>query len=299
MKPGWAIDRRDFLKVSAGALAGLATAPVRLGAQAGVRFGLVTDSHYADADAVGTRFYRESLAKMREAVTRIRAERASFLGILGDIKDMAPKEPEARSLSHLAAIEAEIQRFGGPTYHVLGNHDMDNNSKPQMLAGITNTGIARERSYYAVSHQGLRVIVLDACYLEDGRDYDHGNFDYRDTWVPAAQLSWLDRELGASTEPVIVLAHQRLDGESHVHVKNSAEVRAVLERSKKVLAVFMGHDHPGAYNLVNGIHYYTQKAIVEGSGDERNAYTIVDVDAAMNITVTGYRTAVSKDLPRR
>jgi len=299
MKPGWAIDRRDFLKVSAGALAGLATESVRLGAQASVRFGLVTDSHYADADAMGTRFYRESLAKMREAVTRIRAERASFLGILGDIKDMAPKEPEARSLSHLAAIEAEIQRFGGPTYHVLGNHDMDNNSKPQMLAGITNTGIARERSYYAVSHQGLRLIVLDACYLEDGRDYDHGNFDYRDTWVPAAQLTWLDRELAASTEPVIVLAHQRLDGESHVHVKNSAEVRAVLERSRKVLAVFMGHDHPGAYNLVNGIHYYTQKAIVEGSGEERNAYTIVDVDAARNITVTGYRTAVSKDLPRR
>jgi len=299
MKRGWAIDRRDFLKVSAGALAGLATAPVRLGAQAGVRFGLVTDSHYADADTVGTRFYRESLAKMREAVTRIRAERASFLGILGDIKDMAPKEPEARSLSHLAAIEAEIQRFGGPTYHVLGNHDMDNNSKPQMLAGITNTGIARELSYYAVSHEGLRVIVLDACYLEDGRDYDHGNFDYRDTWVPAAQLSWLDRELTAATEPVIVLAHQRLDGESHVHVKNSAEVRSVFERSQKVLAVFMGHDHPGAYNQVNGIHYYTQKAIVEGSGEARNAYTIVDVDPAMNITVTGYRTAVSKDLPRR
>ena len=292
------ILRRDFLKVSAGALAGLAVDGIPLGAQAPVRFGLVTDTHYADADPVGARFYRESLAKMREAVTTLRAEKVSFLGILGDIKDMAPKEPEARTLSHLAAIEAEIQRFGGPTYHVLGNHDMDNISKPQMLSGITNTGIAGDRSYYAFNHQGLRIVVLDACFRENGQPYDHGNFDYRDTWVPQAELEWLDRELTASPVPVIVLAHQRLDGEGSLHVRNGREVRTVLERSKKVLGVFMGHDHPGAYNQVNGIHYYTQKAVVEGSGDIHNAYTIVAVDAAMNMTVTGYRMAVSKDLPR-
>ena len=294
----WTIDRRDFLKASVGALAGLARLE-RLGDQTAVRFGLVTDSHYADADPLGTRFYRESLIKMREAVATLRREGVSFLGVLGDIKDMAPKESEDRTLAHLTAIEAEIQRFGGPTYHVLGNHDMDNISKPQMLAGITNTGIAKDRSYYAFTHQGLRFVTLDACYLENGQPYDHGNFDYRDTWVPAAQLDWLNGELTSSSSlPVIVLAHQRLDGEGTLHVKNSAEVRAVLERSKKVLAVFMGHDHPGAYNHLNGIHYYTQKAVIEGSGEANNAYTIVSVDKALNITVTGYRMAVSKELPR-
>jgi hypothetical protein len=294
MSGTWSINRRDFLKASAGALAGLS----RFGQRAPVRFGLVTDSHYADADPLGTRFYRESLVKMREAVATLRRERVSFLGILGDIKDMAPKEPESRTLAHLAAIEAEIQRFGGPTYHVLGNHDMDNISKPQMLAGITNTGIPRDRSYYAFTHEGLRFITLDACFLESGQPYDHGNFDYRDTWVPASELEWLGGELASSPLPVIVLAHQRLDGESTLHVKNSADVRAVLEQSKKVLAVFMGHDHPGAYTLMNGIHYYTQKAVIEGSGETNNAYTTVSVDRALNITVTGYRMAVSKELPR-
>src|SRR5688572_13049544 len=98
MQRAWTISRRDFLKVSAGTLAGLAAARTRLDAQAPVRFGLVTDSHYADADPLGTRFYRESLAKMREAVTTLRAEKVSFLGILGDIKDMAPREPESRTL---------------------------------------------------------------------------------------------------------------------------------------------------------------------------------------------------------
>jgi hypothetical protein len=299
VNPKWIIDRRDFLTVSAGAIGALAARGVRFGAQQRLRFGLVTDSHYADADPLGTRFYRESLTKMREAVTTIRDANVAFLGILGDIKDMAPKEPEAKTLAALAAIEAEIRRFGGPTYHVLGNHDMDNISKPQMLAGITNTGIAKDRSYYGFSSGGVRVLVLDACYLQDGRDYDRGNFDYRDTWVPSGQMAWLERELAASSQPVIVFAHQRLDGEGPLQVNNSAEIRAALERSQKVLAVFMGHDHAGAYNLVNGIHYYTQKAVVEGSGEARNAYTLVEVDAALNITITGYRTAVSKDLPHR
>jgi hypothetical protein len=173
---------------------------------------------------------------------------------------------------------------------------MDNISKPQMLAGITNTGIAKNRSYYAFSRGGLRFVVLDACYLDDGADYNHGQFDWRQTWVPSAELAWLEQELAASREPVIVLAHQRLDAEGDVFVKNSPAVRDALERSQKVLAVFMGHDHAGAYNQVHGIHYYTQKAIVEGTGPEHNAYTIVDVDAARNVTVTGYRAAASRDM---
>jgi len=297
--PVWRIHRRDFLALSAGALAGFTAGTTRINAQASLRFGVVTDSHYADADPIGTRYYRQSLTKVREAVATIRRERASFLAVLGDIKDMAPNEAEARTLAHLAAIETEIRRFGGPTYHVLGNHDMDNISKTQMLAGITNTGIAADRSYYAFSHGGMRVIALDACYLESGEDYNRGNFDYRQTWIPAAELAWLQRELTEAREPAIILAHQRLDASGDLHVKNSPEVRAVLERSGKVLAVFMGHDHAGAYASVNGIHYYTQRAVVEGSGADHNAYTMVEVDAERNLTVTGYRSAVSKDLPRR
>ena len=296
-RSAWIVDRRDFLKIGASALGGLAAHGIDLQAQRPFRFGLVTDSHYADADPLGTRFYRESLGKMREAVDRLRDAQVAFLGVLGDIKDMAPRETEARTLSHLRAIEAEIQRFGGPTYHVLGNHDMDNISKPQMLSAITNTGIGAHRSYYAFSRGGIRFVAIDACYVENGADYDHGNFDWKDTWVPQAELDWIEQELAAAREPVIVLAHQRLDAEGDVFVKNSPDVRAALERSRKVLAVFMGHDHAGASAVVNGIHYYTQRAVVEGSGPDNNAYTLVGVDADRNITVTGFRRAVSQRLP--
>ena len=294
----WTITRRHFLTTSAGTLAGIATGRARVPAQAPLRFGIITDMHYADADPVGTRFYRESLAKVRDAVTTLRQEGASFLAVLGDIKDMAPREAEARTLAHLAAISTEIRRFEGPTFHVLGNHDMDNISKTQMLTGITNTGIAPDRSYYAFSQGGVRFVTLDACFLRNGTAYDHGNFDWRETWVPASELQWLEHELAEAREPVIVLAHQRLDGEGDVYVKNSPEVRAILERPKKVMAVFTGHDHAGALGQVNGIHYYTQKAIVEGSGPAQNAFTVVDVHPDGTIAITGFRQAVSRSLRR-
>jgi hypothetical protein len=301
---GWHVDRRDFLKASAGSLLGLMLGARRLLAadqprRAGFRFGLLADPHYADADPRGTRFYRESLGKMREAVDRLRTERVEFLAELGDIKDMALKETDTQTLSHLVAIEREFQRFAGPTYHVLGNHDMDNLSKAQVLAHITNTGIPADRSYYSFGHGGIRFLAIDTNFMKDGGDYDHGNFDWREIYLPAPQLDWLRAELKAATDPVIILGHQRLDGEGHVQVVNRLEVREVLEASGKVLAVFQGHDHKGAYSLINGIHYYTLKAIIEDSGPENNAYAVVDVHPDLSLTVTGFRRAVSMDLGHR
>jgi len=300
---GWRVDRRDFLKASAASLFGLMTGGCSFLASEEpngprLRFGLLTDPHYGSAAPKETRYFRESLGKVREAVEQFHTARVRFLAELGDLlKDTAPDEPEERTLADLAAIEREIQRFGGATYHVLGNHDMDNLSKAQVLARITNTGIAAGRSYYAFSCGGVRFTVTDANYLRDGRSYDHGNYDWREYNLPPEELDWLRFELKAATEPVIIFAHQRFDGDGDAQFDNRAEVRGILEGSGKVLAVFQGHHHPGAYSFINGIHYYTLKAVVEGSGPENNAYAVVDVHPGLNLTVTGYRRAVSVELP--
>ncbi len=295
------LDRRDFLRASAAALAALLVGARRLAAAAapaavGLRFGLVTDVHYADMDPHGKNFHRESLGKLREAVERLRADGAAFLAELGDFKHMQPGEPEARTLSHLIAIEREFRRFGGPTYHVLGNHDLDNLSKAQVLAQLTNTGIDAGRTSYAFTRGGVRFVVLDEEFTRDGRPYDHDNFDWRDTNVPPPERAWLRAELAAATTPVIVLVHQRLDGDGDLQVVNRAEIRAILEQSRRVLAVFQGHDHRGAYSRIGGIHYYTLRAMVEGSGPANNSYALVQVHPDLSLTVTGYRRAVSMEL---
>ena len=81
-----------------------------------------------------------------------------------------------------------------------------------------------------------------------------------------------------------------------MYVNNAAAVRKILEQSGKTLVVFQGHKHTGDYRRIAGIHYYTLKAAVEGSGEENNAYAIVEIDRHGQITIDGYRKANEKSL---
>lgn len=261
-----------------------------------VRFGIVTDCHYADADTVGTRYYRHSLDKLAECIDAMNKLQVDFLVELGDFKDQNSPPVERKTLSYLRAAESVFRKFDGPTYHVLGNHDADSISKTQFLNNIENTGIDSDSSYYSFDYNGVHFVVLDANYKTDGADYDHGNFDWTDANIPPAELQWLRQDLATSCGEVIILIHQLLDGTGSHYVKNAAEARQILEQSGRNLAVFQGHFHDGGYNLIGGIHYYTLKAVIEGPSPENNSYAIVEVRPDMSIIVTGYRKADSKQL---
>ncbi len=290
------LSRRQFVLASLTVLSlprGVRGAP-----GAPLRFGMLTDTHYADYASRGNRHYRESLAKMRECVDSMVEQGVAFLVELGDFNDGAAKPPVEDALHYLGRIEAEFARFDGPRYHVLGNHNMDALSKPQVLGQLHNTGIDPESSHYVFDRGGLRCLVLDANFRADGVAYDRGNFRWTDANIPASQIEWLARQLDTSPHPVLVFIHQLLDGEGNIFVNNAAEVREVLEASGKTLAVFQGHHHSGSHRHLNGIHYYTLRAMVEGSGPENNAYAVVEVQSEQ-IVVEGYRRAVDQTMPRQ
>jgi hypothetical protein len=298
---GRSLTRRQFLGTSGAVLAGAAWSRFSH-AQADepgpVRFGIVADCHFADREPAGARHYRDSLDKLAACVAEMNRERVDFLVELGDFKDQDTPPVESRTLEYLERIEGVFRKFEGPRYHVLGNHDMDSISKAQFLARVENAGIPSERSYYSFDLRGIHGVVLDANFTREGANYDKGNFDWTDANVPAEQLEWLKKDLDAARDPVVVFVHQRLDGEGNVFVNNADEVRGVLEGSGKVLGVFQGHDHAGAYNAINGIHNYTLRAVVEGAGLESNSYAIVEVSPDGELDVTGFGRAVSHDLAR-
>ncbi len=103
------------------------------------------------------------------------------------------------------------------------------------------------------------------------------------------ELEWLKDDLNANDKSVIVFAHQRLDVANNHGVKNNAEVRAILESSGKVLAVFQGHSHQNDLKEIGGIHYCTLHAMVEGSGAENNGYSYMDIEPDGTIRLTGFR----------
>ncbi|NLF07732.1 MAG: alkaline phosphatase [Pirellulaceae bacterium] len=283
------------MKSSSAAVAGLMLGSTRLRAGQGdgsptCRFGIVTDSHYADIDDAGTRYYRQSVEKMTECVELMNDKKVDFLVELGDFINGAP----SGNLANLRMIEGVFAKFNGPRYHVLGNHDMEGLAKTQFQSIVENTDIPKERTYYSFNRNGAHFVVLDANFRADGMAYDSGNYKWTDANLPKAQLDWLEKDLAATDRPAVIFIHQLLDGDKASHyVRNAAEARQVISKYPRVLAVFQGHQHRGQYKRVADIHYYTLKAMVEGADKTENAYAIVEVLGDGSLTVTGYRRATS------
>lgn len=247
-----------------------------------LRVGLVTDLHYADKAPAGSRHYRETLPKLEEAARKFEQSQPSFLVELGDLIDAA--DSVATEQRYLKTINREFSVIGKDRHYVLGNHCVDTLKKEEFLEGVE-----QEASYYSFDRGGFHFLVLDSCFRSDGEPYGRKNFKWTDANVPAAELEWLKADLAGNDKPVIVFAHQRLDVSDHHGVKNNAEVRTVLESSGNVRAVFQGHSHQNDIKEIGGIHYCTLVAMVEGSGEESNGYSVMAVESDGTIRVTGFR----------
>jgi predicted phosphodiesterase len=297
----YSITRRDFLKLSSFILTGLTISPKFAFSQKRnpgirVKFGIVTDSHYADTHPKRNRYFRESISKMKECVELMNQMEVDFLIELGDFKDQDSPPNKNNTLIYLRTIESIFRQFKGPKYHVIGNHDLDSISKEDFSKIANNTMIPSHSTFYSFDLKSLHFIVLDANFKSDGSDYRNGNFDWRDTNISTSEIDWLKMDLRSTNKPIIVFIHQQLDCEGDLCVNNADEVRNILDNSSKAIAVIQGHNHNGDYRQIKGIHYYTLKAMVDGSGSQNNSYAIVEVFDDGSISITGYRKAVTKKL---
>lgn len=276
--------RRAFLRngslvLAAGSLVDFARAEE---AKSAVRFGLVTDLHYADKPSAGTRHYRETLTKLGEAARQFAKDKLAFVVELGDLIDAA--DTVATELAYLKAVNKEFSAISQNRHHVLGNHCVDMLTKDEFLGGLE-----RKEPHYSFDEGGIHFVVLDACYRADGKPYGRKNSKWNDANIPAAELDWLKDDLNKANRKTVVFAHQRLDVANDYGVKNAPAVRKLLEASGNVLAVFQGHSHKNDHNEIAGIHYCTMVAMIEGAGAENNGYSTVDVKADGTIVISGFR----------
>jgi predicted phosphodiesterase len=286
------LSRRAFIQNSTLCLAGLGGGQV-LSAESDakplLRVGLMTDLHYADKPPTKTRFYREALAKLDEAVEDMNREKPALVIELGDFIDQA--DSVEKEIEWLKTMESHFARLSMPRHYVLGNHCVGTLTKEEFTANTKASG-----SFESFEAGGVTFIILDSCFRSDGTPYSRKNFDWKDANVPKDELSWLENQLSKASGPVIVLAHQRLDADKAQAVQNAAEVRSLLEKSGKVLAVFQGHSHKNDYQQITGIHYTTLVAMVEGSGAENNGYTMLDVLSDGSLRLNGFRKQANRDL---
>ena len=263
-----------------------------------VRFGMVADLHYADKEPMeeetSTRYYRESLPKLEEAVSAFNAHRLDFAIELGDFKDLTNGRDE--TLAALDRIEAAFAKFNGARYHVPGNHDFDCLTEDDFFSRTPNSGQGCGNGYYSFACNSVKFIVLDGCYTSGMKHYSAKTpWTWTDSNIPSEEMEWLKRELATANGHVVVFCHQRLDlsAEPRHLVKNAAEVRSILEKSGNVRAVVTGHQHTGGQSVVNGIPYYTLAAMVTGMGPNANCYAEAALYPSGDFTVTGFFRAES------
>ncbi|KKK33667.1 hypothetical protein WQ57_23920 [Mesobacillus campisalis] len=246
-------------------------------------FGLVPDAQYCDCDINGTRYYSNSLDKLKEAAQTFNSEKVDFTVQTGDFID--------RNLSSFSDILPIFNLIEGPKYHVLGNHDFPVTTDEVVdILGMPN-------QYYDFKHKNWRFVVLDTNDLslyanaEGSEKHQEAQEMYNtlkenneinaQTWnggISEEQLTWLRGVLQKAeqrNEKVVVIGHMPVYPDNNHNVWNDEAVIAELEAVRNVVAYFNGHNHAGNYAVKNGIHYVNLKGMVET--DDTNSYSIVQV----------------------
>ena len=269
------MNRRHFLRTTLAAAVG---APILLrgAANNGFEIGLVADAQYADVDAKGTRFYRQSISKLSAAVEYFNGRNLAFCVHLGDLID--------REWKSFDAITKPLESSRHRWHQLLGNHDFDvidaqKADVPQRM------GMAWR--YGTFDHAGFRFVVLDT---NDVSTYAHAagtpgrsaaaaelarlqaaKVEQAKPWnggVGPAQLAWLERTCSEARETrrkVIIFAHHPVLPEGAHNVWNANEVLAVIDRHPQVVAWINGHNHAGAFGERNGMPFLTLHGMVETS----------------------------------
>jgi predicted phosphodiesterase len=237
-----------------------------------LKIGLMNDLHYDGSVEALNRLY-ESVAMLNQGGTEL-------LVILGDLLDSTG---EGNALRLLREVSALCDSFKGTVRYMPGNHDLDHLSKTQFFTAL---GHAADSSTCSFKHGGVDLICIDGNFSPKGTEYDHGNYDWKESFIPNEQLEWLEAELVTASQPAIILSHQRLDIAGMHSVRNHEAVQHVIQKSGKVAAVFQGHQHADDVRQIEGTAYYTLSAHKDDAGP-----ALVHIDSKGVRLVRDFRTA--------
>jgi len=257
-----------------------------------ISIGLLADMHVAGVDD-GGRVCTHSLDKLTACVETFIERGVALLVNLGDAIDRIDGDPTEPAES-LQAVRAATDRFDGPIYLVLGNHDLGCLPKPDLLAG---SGSAVTQPYGAFDRGGVHFIVLDTNCFEDGTDFTPATIpaDWGDAWLGKPQLDWLAEDLArAGSTPTVIFSHAELDprltrsGENKHAVRDGHTARRLIAQAGNVRAVIQGHCHRGRFAIYDGVPYVTLKAMVDGPLPDHNAFAIANLDPDGSIELIGF-----------
>ncbi|MFT4224734.1 metallophosphoesterase [Dysgonomonas sp.] len=266
-----------------------------------IKFGLIADIQYADCDPEGSRFYRNSLKKVRDCINYFNEQGVSFTINLGDIVD--------RNFSDLDSIIGYLSLLKNRVYNITGNHDYKGISDDKKL--YKKLGMPSE--YYSFEIKGCVFIMLNTneistysnivkaekeselsamlnCIKLEGRPQGA-------SWnggISKKQLEWLNKLLSKAEKArkdVLIFSHHPLYPETEFAALNYREILDIVDNYSCVRAIFSGHHHSGNFAYYKNIPVITVEGMIETESE--NAYGIVEI-YRNEIMVKGYGRMTSR-----
>jgi len=277
------LSRRRFIAAS---LVLAATGPSLMGARRkpALRLGLVADPQFADTEPGKTRFYRQSLGKLAEAVEHFNGLDLKWCVNLGDLID--------RQWESFDEVFKPLANSRHRFHHLLGNHDF---GVPDAFKARVPERLGLKRRYYCRWEDGFCFVMLDTtdvspyAHPEDSQESAEATLEWKrlaatgainaQPWngaVGERQLVWFEdtcRRAAMTRRKVIVLAHHPVYPASNHCEWNSAVLLQVVERHRNVVAWINGHNHAGAYSVHDEVPFITLKGMVETK--DTNAFAVL------------------------
>lgn len=271
-----------------------------------LRFGLIADPQYADADPdlENNLYYRHGLRKLSSAISSLNDLSLDFVVTLGDLVD--------RHWSGYSNLLSCYSALRHPHAAIIGNHDAQVIS--EHLSAFTPP-LGLPKSYYYFSVSGYRFLVIDGndislyCNAANGEDRQRARAQLNalqaeqqpqaQRWngaVSDQQLVWIEQNLQQAQElgeTVIVFGHYPL-APLKKHILWNGEVVADLLCRYQVRAYFAGHDHRGGYYRRGNTDFITLKGML--NGPDNVPFAVAELTGS-TLMITGFGGEISRVLP--
>lgn len=236
------------------------------------KFAVVADCQYCNQPDKGLRKYKSSTERFQKFVDFTKDKDLKFGVHLGDFIDK-----DYESFAPLLKISKDLKY---PFYHVLGNHDF---SVEDHLKITVPKLLGMPAKYYSFKVNNWVFVALDGndlsfhAYPKDSQKYKESRQYYIEKKIKspkyngamsAKQVEWLKgilKKAEKAKENVVLFSHFPVYPANHHNLWNDKEIVALISKYSCIKAYMNGHNHKGNYAEKEGVHYYTQKGMVENT----------------------------------
>lgn len=267
------------------------------------KIGVIADCQYCNCDIKWDRYYKKAPQRLKEAVATLNKDSLNYTIHLGDFID--------KDYNSLDSILPTWQNLKSKSYHVLGNHDFEvqDSLKLNVLEKLNI-----KKRYYSFVKKDWRFIVLDGNDLsfygttskEKAQQTDSLFNQLKDKSLPYLkkwngglsnkQINWIQQELDKAVQEnqkVGFYCHFPIFPVDQHNIWNREQFLSLIKPYKNVKLFFNGHNHAGAYELVDNVHYLTFKGMVDTENTSAFAKVKFEKDT---VFIEGFEREISRKL---